>query len=568
MARVTGVPLNYLLTRGQQIKVVSQMYRAARTENLIIPVMERQSTDQQYTGATVLEPKKGYYKQPIATLDFASLYPSIMMAHNLCYTSLISKKDAMERLKPEDYTLTPNGDCFVKAHKRPGLLPRILQELLGARKNAKRLMKTEQDPFKKAVLNGRQLALKVSANSVYGFTGATVGQLPCLAISSSVTAFGRDMIDATKNAVEKRYTIANGYKHNAVVIYGDTDSVMIKFGVDDVKEAMDLGREAAVLVTKEFINPIKLEFEKVYYPYLLMNKKRYAGLYWTNHLKFDKMDAKGIETVRRDSCRLVNDVVSTCLHKLLIEKSVEGALSYTKKVMGDLLMNKLDLSLLVISKQLGKSANADGYAVKVAHVELAERMRKRDPSTAPVVGDRVAYVITKTAKGDKNYQKAEDPVYVLENDIPIDTNYYMSNQLEGPLTRIFEPILGSVSQLFHGDHTRKVKISSGGKKKGGIMAFAVKRAQCLGCKVPLGPEEKVVCYQCRGNQGTLFFKQMKLVRKQEGQFSKLWTECQRCQSSLHQEVLCTSRDCPIFYRRIKTAKDLKQAQEKLDQFSF
>merc|ERR1711865_1034961 len=111
---------------------------------------------------------------------------------------------------------------------REGLLPRVLQELLSARKKAKKEMKEAEDPLTKSVLNGRQLALKVSANSVYGFTGATVGQLPCLEISSSVTAFGRTMIDETKRQVEAKYTIANGYAHDAQVIYGDTDSVMVK----------------------------------------------------------------------------------------------------------------------------------------------------------------------------------------------------------------------------------------------------------------------------------------------------------------------------------------------------
>lgn len=191
-----------------------------------------------------------------------------------------------------------------------GLLPQILEELLSARKRAKADMKKATDPFVKAVQNGRQLALKVSANSVYGFTGATVGQLPCLAISGSVTAYGRQMIDTTKSAVEAKYTIANGYPADAIVVYGDTDSVMVKFGVKSVKEAMDLGLEAATAVTSLFPNPVKLEFEKVYFPYLLMNKKRYAGLYWTNPTKWDKLDAKGIETVRGLPAAVAGGVVA------------------------------------------------------------------------------------------------------------------------------------------------------------------------------------------------------------------------------------------------------------------
>lgn len=327
MARVTGVPFNYLLARGQQVKFISQLFRKALEQNLVIPNLRNEGTDEQYEGATVIEPTRGYYDVPIATLDFASLYPSIIQAHNLCYTTLLNKT-AVEKLglqKDEDYIITPNGDMFCTAKVRKGLLTQILEELLTARKNAKRELAVETDAFKKAVLNGRQLALKVSANSVYGITGATVGKLPCLAIASSTTSYGRQMIEKTKTEVEARYNIANGYSHDAQVIYGDTDSVMVKFGPKELEKAMELGQEAAAFVSSKFVKPIKLEFEKVYFPYLLINKKRYAGLYWTTPAKYDKMDSKGIETVRRDNCRLVQNVIETVLRKILIDQDVDGA---------------------------------------------------------------------------------------------------------------------------------------------------------------------------------------------------------------------------------------------------
>lgn len=110
------------------------------------------------------------------------------------------------------------------------------------------------------------------------------------------------MIEETKRYVLEKYTQINGYEFDSKVIYGDTDSVMVRFGTNDIAEAMRLGKEAAAFVSSKFINPIKLEFEKVYCPYLLMNKKRYAGILWTNPDKFDKMDTKGLETVRRDNC--------------------------------------------------------------------------------------------------------------------------------------------------------------------------------------------------------------------------------------------------------------------------
>jgi DNA polymerase delta subunit 1 len=319
MARVTGVTIDFLLNRGQQIKVMSMLLRKCQKAKFVIPVLPRDTSDSQYEGATVIEPKKSFYQEPIATLDFASLYPSIMMGYNLCYSTLLSQQD-VAKLKPEEYQKTPSGDYFVTADTRKGLLPIILEEILAARKQAKKDMKAATDPMQKAVQNGRQLALKVSANSVYGFTGATVGQLPCLAIASAVTSYGRDLLLQTKDEVEKHYTIENGYKANAVVVYGDTDSVMINFGVPTVAEAMPLAEEAAALVTKKFPKPVMLEFEKVYWPYLLMNKKRYAGLLWTNPDKYDYMDCKGLETVRRDNCLLVRTMIDTCLRKIIIER--------------------------------------------------------------------------------------------------------------------------------------------------------------------------------------------------------------------------------------------------------
>merc|ERR1712223_689560 len=441
MARVTGVPLSYLQIRGQQIKVVSQLLRRAMKHDLVMPTYTGQPGEDQFEGATVIEPKRGYYDKPIATLDFSSLYPSIMMAHNLCYTTLLKNQHQIEafNLEPHQYIKTPSNNMFVKETVRKGLLPEILESLLSARKKAKADLKKETDPFKKQVLDGRQLALKISANSVYGFTGAQVGKLPCLEISQSVTAFGRMMIEQTKNEVESIYTVDQGYAANAEVIYGDTDSVLVKFGVETVAEAMKLGQEAAGKVTEKFIKPIKLEFEKVYFPYLLINKKRYAGLYYSSSAeKHDKMDCKGIETVRRDNCQLVAKLMNNVLQKILIDRNPNGAMELAQQCISDLFCNRVDISQLVNTKELAKT----NYDNKQAHVELANKMKKRDAGSAPKLGDRVPYIIIAASKGTPAYQKAEDPIYVLENNVAIDAEYYLHQQLEKPLLRLFEPILG------------------------------------------------------------------------------------------------------------------------------
>ncbi|THU91856.1 hypothetical protein K435DRAFT_829789 [Dendrothele bispora CBS 962.96] len=310
------------------------------------------------------------------------------------------------------------------------------------------------------------------------------------------------MIEKTKREVESEYSKANGHEYDAQVIYGDTDSVMVKFGPNDLPRVMQLGAEAADFVTAKFIKPIKLEFKKVYYPYLLISKKRYAGLYWTKPEKWDKMDSKGIETVRRDNCRLVSTVIETCLHKMLINQDVQDAENYVKQTISDLLQNKIDMSQLVITKALAK-ADYDG---KQAHVELAKRMKQRDAGSAPALGDRVAYVIIKGVKG-------------------------------------------------------------------GLMKFAVKTVTCLGCKTPLRANNSLnkdgaVCRNCRPRMAELYQKQVATASELQVRFSRLWTQCQRCQGSLHQVVLCTSKDCPIFYMRKKAQKDVEDTNAVLDRFDM
>ena len=340
------------------------------------------------------------------------------------------------------------------------------------------------------------------------------------------------------------------------MIYGDTDSVMVKFGYQDLETCMKLGEEAANYVSTKFKNPIKLEFEKVYFPYLLINKKRYAGLYWTRPEKFDKMDTKGIETVRRDNCRLVQNVITKVLEFILEERDVPKAQRFVKQTIADLLQNRIDLSQLVITKAYSKH----DYSAKQAHVELAERMRKRDPGSAPTLGDRVAYVIIKTG-GDKNYEKSEDPLYVLENSLPIDVKYYLDQQLTKPLERIFIPILGETKtkELLTGSHTRTIKVAA--PKTGGLLRFAKKSEVCVSCRTPLKKDNLgALCPNCikDGKGPDLYGNALSQMNYLENKFSRLWTECQRCQGSLHQEVLCSNKDCPIFYMRTKAQKDVHQ----------
>jgi DNA polymerase delta subunit 1 len=561
MARVTGVPIEYLFTRGQAVKILSMIFRRAKAANYVIPVIDAMDMERSYEGGFVMDPARGYYSNPITTLDFSSLYPSIMIVNNLCYTTFLSDeryKDSVmggEGIKKEDIIVTPTGNYFVKKNVREGLLPRILVDLIEERKKARRAIKETDIPELKLSLNARQLALKISANSVYGFTGATTGKLPCIEISQSVTGYGREMIGKTKRIIEETFCKKMGYSHDAEVIYGDTDSVMIDFHESDLSKVFEMSKEISKYVSDKFIKPISLEFEKVYCPYLLINKKRYAGLIYTRPDRPDKIDTKGIETVRRDNCDMVRNVIQTCLDFILFRKDLEGAKKFVKSVVRNLYTNKIDLSQLVISKALTKTG--DEYLANQAHVVLAEKMKKRDKRSAPELGDRVPYIIVRGDKNKAAYEKSEDPIYVLENSLPIDIEYYLENQLSKPIHRLFEPIMENVNELFQGEHTRNVNVSV--STRGPMSAFLTKKETCIGCKSP----GKTLCDKCRKDFPKHFLVLQKCVEEKKLVFSKCWVECQRCQGSIHNEILCVNRDCPIFYMRTKVKKEIIEEDEKL-----
>ena len=216
MAKATWVPVCFLVERGQQIKVFSQLSKKAREMGFMIPTIRYgQLPEEQYEGATVLDAQKGAYYTPITALDFEALYPSIMMAHNLCYSSYVMNEKEYGNVPGVTYeTFEIKDKTYKFAQDVPSLLPSILLELKQFRKKAKKDMATATG-YMKEVYNGKQLAYKVSMNSVYGFTGAGKGILPCVPIASTTTFRGRAMIEETKNYVEANF-------QGAKVRYGDS----------------------------------------------------------------------------------------------------------------------------------------------------------------------------------------------------------------------------------------------------------------------------------------------------------------------------------------------------------
>jgi len=254
---------------------------------------------------------------------------------------------------------------------------------------------------------------------------------------------------------------------------------------------------------------------------------------------------------------------------------VQGAINYVKGQIADLLQNKMDISQLVITKSLNKGAEyalglggkKEDYKIKQAHVELAARMRKRDAGSAPQMGDRVPYVIITGPVGAKTYEKAEDPIYVLENNIPIDSKWYLTQQLHNPLTRIFEPIINDVKKsLLEGEHTRKIFKPTPTARKGSLMMFAVKTAQCVGCRNVLdGKTKGSLCKYCIPREAEIYLEKLANLREAELRYAELWAAAQRIHGTVHSDIMCTGDGCGCqFYRRKKVQADIKYAQDELD----
>ena len=507
MSNVTGISMKDVIERGQGIRTIGLMLRYAmkrkdkqdKCEYLIprlvkevemikkkkynfstnkVEYVEYEKDPESFEGAIVVPPNTGFYKNAVSCLDFASLYPSIMRALNMSYETLVcvetvqkmgwkeleGKEEAvgvrtipdftyenMELKVVKDQTKSP---IFVSASTRKGLLPEMLESVLSERKSVKKQMKALKDPscdmYK--VLDGRQLGLKVVANSMYGFTGATTGFLPEKRIASSVTKYGRYMITQTKAKVENHPVWGRG-GHHATCIYGDTDSVFIHMprslvnGANEnelMANAHRIGEEMASYITNIFLPPNELEYEKSYSSFLLLCKKRYAGHKFEPGHK-PSLQIKGLEAARRDYAPLLVETQKTMLNILLLERNVQKACDYVADTVYKLMNNQIPLEKFIMSKKLSKAPG--DYNAPAAHVNLALRLTKENPDQAPVAGDRVDFVIFNSSS-PKVSHSACLPSEIMSEKYTINVNYYLDKQLRGPLLRILEKVVDNPRDLF------------------------------------------------------------------------------------------------------------------------
>jgi DNA polymerase elongation subunit (family B) len=471
LCRVCFLNPDTIVNGGQQQRVFSLITRRVLHTHAVNVEPSGWPATPEYVGATVIDPDAGFFDKPISTLDFASLYPSIMGANNLCFSTLVTDRSLLPKLVTksgqrlyQDFSIEhPVGDdkivkqyAFV-THVR-SVLADALIALLAERKAVKKQMEATEDTFLREVLNKRQLALKVVCNSVYGFTGVDVdkGLLSCKPVAAVTTLIGRRLIGLTKGFVEKHFA-------GSRVVYGDTDSVMILWGVSTLEEAFALGEQAASDVTAylretltslqasadtsmidardigKMVNIVKLEHEKEYWPYLLLKKKNYAGRKWTpksvKPLVFkDEIDMKGIQAVRRDTVPFVADLSKNILDALLLDKSAEKALALVRTTLQDVSLERLPLDKYIMSKSIA-SSYAQGGA-NLPHVAAWNRMKARGDEDPPPVGGRMPFVFV-SGSSTVLATRAEHPDHVRKLKTKLDTTYYI-NASVNPIKKLLQ----------------------------------------------------------------------------------------------------------------------------------
>ena len=492
MANVTGISMKDVMNRGQGIRTISLMLRYAkrRKPQLMLPRMEKKvfttrvrkfvntddtltmtdvevESDKKFQGAVVVDPDAGFYTDAVSCLDFASLYPSIMVCMNMSYETLVHRatinhmkwvEDTDVRTIP-DYdlvdgklvtTVNPKNPSFVMKEKRLGILPEILWDLWQERKRVKKQMKKEvPHSTMYNVKDGTQLALKVCMNSIYGFTAGYM--LQCKEIASSVTKYGRGLILKTKSLIENHPEWGRD-GHGCKCVYGDTDSVFVhmprtlvdgKTNEETVEKAHEMGEIMANYVTKFFLDPVFLEYEKTYLPFLLLKKKRYVGMKNEPGLP-RKLHIKGLESVRRDYAPLLVDTQKKVLNAIVKEQDVSKACAIIKDVVKRLKMNQIPIDMLIMSKKLSRPV--EQYKAKAPHVQLTKRLMKENPDKAPVSGDRVPFVIYTGTGGTSD--RACTPEEITAGKYMVDRDYYLEKQLMKPLLRIMDRVISDPNTLF------------------------------------------------------------------------------------------------------------------------
>lgn len=608
MANVSSVPLSYIIIRGQTIKTYSMVMKECSKVNFLIPMLNKTESIG-YQGATVLNGEYKVHMDAISTLDYASLYPTSMIHRNISHEFLLKDMKYLNLTEKYDFNtinyFTNDGKevkCIFASPKDGtlGIIPNILKKLMDKRNEMKKKAASENDPFLKSVYDAMNLAYKLSANSVYGQTGASISPIYKLEVAASTTSTGREMlhiarvyvahifpillecvkinnyemyttklkqlydkkfdemlgeknVELLKNTYyqdiidddkdndnfeqyyfdkEGKLTKNNEKKNNAGImndyyylrvlherknktifddkfanssfeilkntldglttapycVYGDTDSVMINFkfeknnerydGEDKVAKNIAVATIASDIINQLLPEPHNLEYEKTFYPYILLSKKRYVGNKYENDPKKFVQNSMGIVLKRRDNAPIVKVVVDGIVKMILNEHSIEKAIQYCKEQLKMILSEKHDIKLFVITKSLkGPGMDKNDRLIenskpkddrfykersRIVHAALADRMADRDPGNKLQSGERVPYVFVQVNGNCKlQADRVENLQYVIDNKLKLDYVYYIEKQIMNPSIQFLACMTNNPEKIFNDFITRGKNFRNG-----------------------------------------------------------------------------------------------------------
>ncbi|KAM4712702.1 DNA polymerase zeta catalytic subunit isoform 2-T2 [Anableps anableps] len=591
LARLFGIQFLHVLTRGSQYRVESMMLRVAKPLNYIPVTPSVQQRAQQRAPQCiplVMEPESRFYSNSVVVLDFQSLYPSIVIAYNYCFSTCLGHVDSLGtpdefkfgctslRVPPEllyqlrnDITVSPSGIAFIKSSVRKGVLPSMLEEILSTRIMVKQSMKKyKQDKALMRLLDARQLGLKLIANVTFGYTSANYsGRMPSVEVGDSI-------VHKARETLERAIKLVNDTKKwGARVVYGDTDSMFVLLKGATKEQAFKIGHEIAEAVTATNPKPVKLKFEKVYLPCVLQTKKRYVGyMYESLDQKEPVFDAKGIETVRRDGCPAVSKILERSIKLLFETRDISQVKQFVQRQCVKVLDGRASMQDLTFAKEYrGSGSYRPGACVPA--LELTRRMMTYDRRLEPRVGERVPYVIVYGMPGVPLIQLVRRPMEVLQDpSLRLNATYYITKQILPPLGRLFQLIGVDIFSWYQElPRIQKASCSSGvgveepTGRKGTISQYFT----TLHCPVCDELTQLGVCSRCRADPQRVAVTLQQDMRQWESQQEQLLKICRNCSSCAERQVPCVSLDCPILYKLSRVNRQLSKApylRQLLEQF--
>lgn len=563
LARIYGVDLLSVFTRGSQFRVESilKRYCLYNTDFLLLSATKAQVEGQKDLESIplVMEPPKAFSEDPVVVLDFQSLYPSVMIAYNLCYSTCLGKlrDEAYKQfgvtymkgemyagLHPNDIHIAPNHVAYLRPQKRVGVLPRLMHVLLQTRIMVKQAMKkTKPGSVARSLLMHQQLGLKMLCNTTYGYTGAGhTGRMPCGDLADSIVALARRTLEAARMLVEE----TQDWK--AEVLYGDTDSLMIKLPGRTVAQAFALGHEIAQTINSHNPPPIEILLEKVYCPFLSIAKKHYSGLKYESPASEPYLESKGLEAVRRDHCQAASIMQEKVLNLLFRTKDLYQVYGYLSRQWNKISSGQVRLRDFIIYKKVMMGS----YKVMPHAAIVTEKKIEKDRMATPHFGERVGYVVASAPPGAAVKESVVSPEEFLQKGLSLHYEYYINNQILPVLGRVLEPVYVKVA-LWYESFPRKYvqQLPAPGQ---GRMDQIFSSSRCLVCG-EIGTSNP--CELCQGNTRYLSFHVLSYLGDTERQYRELKDLCRVCTQQIAGEVECCSLECPVFYQRCVVSRSLQ-----------